>query len=81
MRKEAVMNRSDYGRHARGYRTPDGSGAYRRERRTLMVCLMLALLGVLVLVFQPYAGPWSILAGLMIPLPLMALCYLLPDSE
>lgn len=75
------MDRSDYGMHARGYRRADGSRAYRHECRVLAVCLMLAGLGFLTLVFQPYAGPWSILAGLMVPLPLMALACLLPDRE
>lgn len=72
------MNARDYGRHASGYRKADG-GPTRRETLAFSLCMTFTILGFLTLLFQPYAGPWSIIAGFMLCSP-VALCFALDDE-
>ncbi len=72
------MNTKDYGHHCSGYQHPDGSPT-RYETRAVSLCLAGLVLGALTLLFQPSAGPWSILAGFLCCSP-VALCFMLDDE-
>lgn len=69
------MNTKDYGHHCSGYQRPDGEPT---RYETWAVCLSVVglVLGVLTLLFQPYAGIWSVFGGFMCCSP-VALCFAL----
>lgn len=69
------MNVKDYGHHCSGFQHPDG-GPTRYETWVVSLCMVSTVLGVLTLLFQPYASPWSILGGFMCCSP-VALCFAL----
>lgn len=70
-RKGHVMNRKTYGAHCSGWQHSPDERRRRHENTKTITCLTLAATGFLILSLQPYAGPWSILAGFMCCSPVM----------
>ena len=70
-RKGHVMNRKTYGAHCSGWQHSPDERRHRHENTKTITCLTLAATGFLILSLQPYAGPWSILAGFMCCSPVM----------
>ncbi len=70
-RKGHVMNRKTYGAHCSGWQHSMDERRRRHENTKTITCLTLAATGFLILSLQPYAGPWSILAGFMCCSPVM----------
>lgn len=68
------MNRKTYGAHCSGRQHSPDERRRRHENTKTITCLTLAATGFLILSLQPCAGPWSLLAGVMLCSPL-----LLPD--
>lgn len=65
------MNRKTYGAHCSGWQHSLDERRRRHENTKTITCLTLAATGFLILSLQPYAGPWSILAGFMCCSPVM----------
>ena len=65
------MNRKTYGAHCSGWQHSPDERRHRHENTKTITCLTLAATGFLILSLQPYAGPWSILAGFMCWSPVM----------
>lgn len=78
-RKGHVMNRKTYGAHCSGWQHSMDERRRRHENTKTITCLTLAATGFLILSLQPYAGPWSILAGFMC-CSSVALCFMLDDE-
>ncbi len=73
------MNRKTYEAHCSGWQHSMDERRRRHENTKTITCLTLAATGFLILSLQPYAGPWSILAGFMCCSP-VALCFALDDE-
>jgi hypothetical protein len=58
------MNRKTYGAHCSGWQHSTDERRHMIENLTLLAVMTVTVCGFLVLAFQPYAGPWSILGGL-----------------
>ena len=57
------MNRKTYGAHCSGWQHSLDERRHMVENLMLLAVVTVTVCGFLVLAFQPYAGPWSILAG------------------
>lgn len=57
------MNRKTYGAHCSGWQHSLDERRHMVENLMLLAVMTVTVCGFLVLAFQPYAGPWSILAG------------------
>lgn len=64
------MNRKIYGAHCSGWQHSTDERRHMIENLTLLAVMTVTVCGFLVLAFQPYAGPWSILAGFCCCAPL-----------
>ena len=64
------MNRKTYGAHCSGWQHSMDERRHMVENLMLLVVMTVTVCGFLVLAFQPYAGPWSILAGFCCCTPL-----------
>lgn len=69
-RKGHVMNRKTYGAHCSGWQRSMDERRHMVENLMLLAVVTVTVCGFLVLAFQPYAGPWSILAGFCCCTPL-----------
>ena len=72
------MNRKTYGAHCSGWQYSLDERRHMIENLTLLAVMTVTVCGFLVLAFQPYAGPWSILAGFCCCAPL-TFAYLLRE--
>lgn len=64
------MNRKTYGAHCSGWQHSRDERRHMVENLMLLAVVTVTVCGFLVLAFQPYAGPWSILAGFCCCTPL-----------
>ena len=72
------MNRKTYGAHCSGWQHSPDERRHMVENLMLLAVMTVTVCGFLVLAFQPYAGPWSILAGFCCCTPL-TFAYLLRE--
>ena len=72
------MNRKTYGAHCSDWQHSTDERRHMIENLTLLAVMTVTVCGFLVLAFQPYAGPWSILVGFCCCAPL-AFAYILRE--